>query len=128
MSTEWKVVNTSYFMYFAVLASDDSRPDDSGRDGSRAAAEGLYAGECSSGCARRRGAIQSFAGVFISILGFGFLGGISGVMMGTEQLNMIIHNTIYVPGPFPRHRSRRHDADVHGADVLPHSRCCSSGR
>ena len=31
---------------------------------------------------------------------FGFLGGISGVMMGTEQLNMIIHNTIYVPGHF----------------------------
>jgi cytochrome c oxidase subunit 1 len=38
--------------------------------------------------------------VFISIIGFGFLGGISGVMMGTEQLNMIIHNTIYVPGHF----------------------------
>ena len=29
-----------------------------------------------------------------------FLGGISGVMMGTEQLNMLIHNTIYVPGHF----------------------------
>jgi cytochrome c oxidase subunit 1 len=42
----------------------------------------------------------SFSGVFISIIGFGFLGGISGVMMGTEQLNMIIHNTIYVPGHF----------------------------
>ncbi|HNS27902.1 MAG TPA: cbb3-type cytochrome c oxidase subunit I, partial [Steroidobacteraceae bacterium] len=42
----------------------------------------------------------TFSGVFISIIGFGFLGGISGVMMGTEQLNMIIHNTIYVPGHF----------------------------
>jgi cytochrome c oxidase subunit 1 len=31
---------------------------------------------------------------------FGFLGGISGVMMGTEQLNLIIHNTLYVPGHF----------------------------
>ena len=41
-----------------------------------------------------------FSGVFISIIGFGFLGGISGVMMGTEQLNMLIHNTIYVPGHF----------------------------
>ena len=38
--------------------------------------------------------------MFISMIGFGFLGGISGVMMGTEQLNMIIHNTIYVPGHF----------------------------
>jgi cytochrome c oxidase subunit 1 len=42
----------------------------------------------------------TFSGVFISIIGFGFLGGISGVMMGTEQLNMIIHNTVYVPGHF----------------------------
>ncbi|HPA91026.1 MAG TPA: cbb3-type cytochrome c oxidase subunit I, partial [Quisquiliibacterium sp.] len=41
-----------------------------------------------------------FSGMFISLMGFGFLGGISGVMMGTEQLNMIIHNTIYVPGHF----------------------------
>jgi cytochrome c oxidase subunit 1 len=41
-----------------------------------------------------------FSGMFISLIGFGFLGGISGVMMGTEQLNMIIHNTIYVPGHF----------------------------
>ena len=38
--------------------------------------------------------------MFISLIGFGFLGGISGVMMGTEQLNMLIHNTIYVPGHF----------------------------
>jgi cytochrome c oxidase subunit 1 len=38
--------------------------------------------------------------MFIALIGFGFLGGISGVMMGTEQLNMIIHNTIYVPGHF----------------------------
>ncbi len=28
------------------------------------------------------------------------MGGISGVMMGTEQLNLIIHNTTYVPGHF----------------------------
>ena len=41
-----------------------------------------------------------FSGMFMSLLGFGFLGGISGVIMGTEQLNLIIHNTIYVPGHF----------------------------
>ena len=50
-----------------------------------------------------QGAIKGnpvFSAMFISIIGFGFLGGISGVMMGTEQLNLIIHNTIYVPGHF----------------------------
>jgi cytochrome c oxidase subunit 1 len=31
---------------------------------------------------------------------FGFLGGISGVMLGTEQINLTLHNTIYVPGHF----------------------------
>ncbi|MDH5648749.1 MAG: cbb3-type cytochrome c oxidase subunit I, partial [Gammaproteobacteria bacterium] len=36
----------------------------------------------------------------LSLIIFGFLGGISGVMMGTEQLNLIIHNTVYVPGHF----------------------------
>jgi cytochrome c oxidase subunit 1 len=41
-----------------------------------------------------------FSGMFISLIGFGFIGGISGVVMGTEQINIIIHNTIYVPGHF----------------------------
>ena len=42
----------------------------------------------------------TFSGMFISLVGFGFIGGISGVVMGTEQINIIIHNTIYVPGHF----------------------------
>ena len=99
MSTEWKVVNTSYFMYFAVLAS---------------MIHGLTIPGAIEVAQRKKGYNKglfewlrkapwgnpAFSGVFISIIGFGFLGGISGVMMGTEQLNMIIHNTIYVPGHF----------------------------
>jgi hypothetical protein len=38
--------------------------------------------------------------MFLSLLMFGILGGISGVVMGTEQINIIIHNTMYVPGHF----------------------------
>ncbi|MDH4134891.1 MAG: cbb3-type cytochrome c oxidase subunit I, partial [Gammaproteobacteria bacterium] len=41
-----------------------------------------------------------FSGMFLSLIIFGVLGGISGVVMGTEQINIIIHNTIYVPGHF----------------------------
>ncbi len=99
LSTAWKVVNTSYFMYFAVLAS---------------MIHGLTIPGAMEVAQRQKGFTKglfewlrkapwsnpTFAGVFISIIGFGFLGGISGVMMGTEQLNMIIHNTIYVPGHF----------------------------
>ncbi len=99
LSTGWKVLNTSYFMYFAVLAS---------------MIHGLTIPGAMEVAQRQKGFTKglfewlrkapwsnpTFSGVFIAIIGFGFLGGISGVMMGTEQLNMIIHNTIYVPGHF----------------------------
>jgi cytochrome c oxidase subunit 1 len=99
MSTGWKVVNTSYFMYFAVLAS---------------MIHGLTIPGAIEVAQRKKGYTNGlfewlrkapwgnpvFSAMFISLIGFGFLGGISGVMMGTEQLNMIIHNTIYVPGHF----------------------------
>ena len=38
--------------------------------------------------------------MFLSLIFFGFIGGISGVVLGTEQLNVLMHNTIYVPGHF----------------------------
>ncbi|MFN0315170.1 MAG: cbb3-type cytochrome c oxidase subunit I [Burkholderiales bacterium] len=99
LSSDWKIVNASYFMYFAVLAS---------------MIHGLTVPGSMEVAQRRKGFTKGlyewlrkapwgnpvFSGVFISIIGFGFLGGISGVMMGTEQLNMLIHNTIYVPGHF----------------------------
>ncbi len=99
LSTEWKVFNTSYAMYLAVLAS---------------MIHGLTVPGAIEVAQRQKGFTKGlfewirkapwsnpvFSGMFISLLGFGFLGGISGVMMGTEQLNMLIHNTIYVPGHF----------------------------
>lgn len=99
LSVEWKVFNTSYAMYLAVLAS---------------MIHGLTVPGAIEVAQREKGYTKGlfewirkapwgnpvFSGMFISLLGFGFLGGISGVMMGTEQLNMLIHNTIYVPGHF----------------------------
>ncbi|NOZ52900.1 MAG: cytochrome C oxidase subunit I [Gammaproteobacteria bacterium] len=41
-----------------------------------------------------------FSGLFLSLVIFGFLGGITGVTMSNQQINMIIHNTMYVPGHF----------------------------
>ena len=99
LSSEWKVVNTSYFMYLAVLAS---------------MIHGLTVPGAIEVAQRQKGFTKGlfewlrkapwgnpvFSGMFMSLIGFGFLGGISGVMMGTEQLNILIHNTIYVPGHF----------------------------
>jgi cytochrome c oxidase subunit 1 len=99
LSTAWKIVNTSYFMYFAVLASMLHGLTIPGAmevaQRTRGFTKGLF-----EWLRKAPWANPTFSGVFISLIGFGFLGGISGVMMGTEQLNLIIHNTIYVPGHF----------------------------
>ncbi|MFO1220750.1 MAG: cbb3-type cytochrome c oxidase subunit I [Burkholderiaceae bacterium] len=99
LSTGWKVVNTSYFMYFAVLASMIHGLTIPGAievaQRQKGYTKGLY-----EWLRKAPWGNPTFSGVFIAIIGFGFLGGISGVMMGTEQLNMIIHNTVYVPGHF----------------------------
>ena len=99
LSSEWKVFNTSYAMYLAVLAS---------------MIHGLTVPGSMEVAQRRKGLTKGmfewlrkapwgnpvFSGFFLSLVIFGFLGGITGVVMGTEQINLIIHNTIYVPAHF----------------------------
>jgi cytochrome c oxidase subunit 1 len=41
-----------------------------------------------------------FSGMALSVVIFGFLGGITGVTIGTEQINIIAHNTMRLPGHF----------------------------
>ncbi len=99
ISSEWKVFNTSYAMYLAVLAS---------------MIHGLTVPGSVEVAQRRKGLTKGmfewlrkapwgnpvFSGFFLSLVIFGFIGGITGVVMGTEQINLIIHNTIYVPAHF----------------------------
>jgi len=99
VSSEWKVFNTSYAMYLAVMAS---------------MIHGLTVPGSIEVAQRKKGFNKGlfewlrkapwgnpvFSGMFLSLIIFGFLGGISGVVMGVEQINLIIHNTIYVPGHF----------------------------
>ncbi|MDH5737834.1 MAG: cbb3-type cytochrome c oxidase subunit I, partial [Gammaproteobacteria bacterium] len=99
ISSEWKIFNTSYAMYLAVMAS---------------MIHGLTVPGSIEAAQRKRGFNKglfewlrkapwgnpTFSGMFLSLIIFGFLGGISGVMMGAEQLNLLVHNTIYVPGHF----------------------------
>jgi cytochrome c oxidase subunit 1 len=99
LSTEWKVFNTSYAMYLAVLASMVHGLTVPGSIEVAQRAKGYTKG-LFEWIRKAPWSNPSFSGMFLSLLVFGFLGGISGVMMGTEQLNMLIHNTIYVPGHF----------------------------
>ena len=100
VSASWKMWNTSYAMYGAVLASLIH---------AFAIPAGLEAGR------RKRGLggdswfgwlktapwhDPGFSATAWSIILFGFLGGITGVLMGQMQLNTMRHNTLAVPGHF----------------------------
>ncbi|MDN4984061.1 cbb3-type cytochrome c oxidase subunit I [Bradyrhizobium sp. WYCCWR 13022] len=99
LDASWKIVNTSYMMYLAVMGS---------------MIHGLTVPGSIEAAQRRngfnRGVFEwlrkapwgnpAFSGMFLSLIFFGFIGGISGVVLGTEQLNVLMHNTIYVPGHF----------------------------
>ena len=84
MGPAWKIVNTSYFMYMAVLASMVHGFTD-----------GLF------GWLRRAPwGDPGFSSLVFSVVVFGFVGGITGVTIGTEQINIIVHNTLRSPGHF----------------------------
>jgi cytochrome c oxidase subunit 1 len=99
MGSAWKIANTSYFMYMAVLASMIH---------GFTVPAGMELGM------RLRGFTQGmfewlrkapwgdpgFSSLIFSVVVFGFVGGITGVTIGTEQINIIVHNTLRVPGHF----------------------------
>ncbi len=98
-SFAWKTFNTSYIMYLAVLGSlihAFSIP---------AAVEVAQ---------RRKGFTNGlfgwlrkapwkepgFSALVVSMMIFGWIGGVTGVTIGTEQINMTAHNTMRLPGHF----------------------------
>ncbi len=99
VSSVWKIFNTSYGMYLAVLASMIHGLTVPGSIEVAQRMKGLNKG-LFQWLQKAPWGNPVWSSTFISIIGFGFLGGISGVVMGVEQINLIIHNTIYVPGHF----------------------------
>ena len=99
LSSTWKIFNTSYAMYLAVLASMIHGLTVPGSIEVAQRAKGFSKGMF-EWLRKAPWGNPVFSGMFLSLIGFGFIGGISGVVMGTEQINIIIHNTIYVPGHF----------------------------
>ena len=99
MGPVWKVWNTSYAMYLAVLASMVH---------GFTVPAGIEVGQRLRGYTR--GTFEwlkkapwsdpGFSGAALSVVIFGFLGGTTGVTIGTEQINIIAHNTLRVPGHF----------------------------
>lgn len=99
VSATWRVWNTSYAAYGAVVASMIH---------AFAIPAGLEVGRRQKG--KGRGLFTwltsaswkdpGFSATFLSFLLFGFLGGITGVVLGQMQINMTWHNTLAVPGHF----------------------------
>jgi len=98
-SPAWKIWNTSYAAYAAVLASMihaytvpasmEVKLREDGYD------RGLFEWLRKAPWSR-----PEFSFLIWSIIGFGFVGGITGVIMGTEQLNIRAHNTWAITGHF----------------------------
>ncbi len=99
MGPSWKVWNTSYFMYLAVLATM--------LHGFTVPA-GVELGQRLRGVGRglfgwlkkAPWSDPGFSSLALSVVVFGFIGGITGVTFGTEQINIIAHNTLRIPGHF----------------------------
>ncbi len=99
VSSTWKVWNTSYAMYLAVVASMIH----------------AYTVPAAIELAQRRKGYNkslfewlrkapwgnpAVAGMALSVFVFGFLGGLTGPILGTEQVNIIAHNTYRITGHF----------------------------
>jgi cytochrome c oxidase subunit 1 len=95
----WKATNTSYAMYLAVLGSlihAFSIP------------AAIEVAQRRKGFTR--GAFEwlrkapwhepGFGALVTSMVLFGWVGGVTGVVIGTEQINMLAHNTLRSPGHF----------------------------
>ncbi|CAG0941560.1 cytochrome c oxidase subunit I [Gammaproteobacteria bacterium] len=99
VGSEWKIFNTSYAMYLAVLGSMIHAMTVPGTIEAAQRRLGFNKGMF-EWLRKAPWGNPAFSGVFLSLVMFGFLGGISGVVLGTEQINLIMHNTLYVPGHF----------------------------
>ncbi|MFN7138397.1 MAG: cbb3-type cytochrome c oxidase subunit I [Limisphaerales bacterium] len=95
----WKIWNTSYAMYLAVLASMihgftvPASVEVAMRN--KGYTSGLF-----SWLTNAPWKNPGFSAFFLSLVIFGFIGGITGVTLGTQQINIIAHNTLRIPGHF----------------------------
>jgi cytochrome c oxidase subunit 1 len=99
LSAAHKSWNTGYFMHLAVLASMihafsvPAAVEVAQRK--KGYTKGLF-----EWLKKAPWGNPGFSSLALSLVCFGFLGGISGVVYGTEQLNIIAHNTLRIPGHF----------------------------
>ncbi len=99
LGTSHRIMNTSYFLYLAVLASlihafsIPAAIEVAQRE--RGFGKGMF-----QWLIKAPWREPGFSSLVLSVVYFGFIAGVTGVLMGTMQLNMLIHNTLFVVGHF----------------------------
>ena len=99
LSPAWKIWNTSYGMYLAVLASMIHGMTVPASVEVAQRKKGLTKG-LFEWLAKAPWGSPGFAALALSLVLFGFIGGITGVTFGAEQINIISHNTLRITGHF----------------------------
>jgi len=99
VSAGWKIWNTSYAMYLAVLASMIHGFTVPASVEVAMRVKGFTRGVF-GWLAAAPWSNPGFSGFFLSLIIFGFGGGITGVVLGTQQINIMAHNTLRIPGHF----------------------------
>lgn len=98
LGTANRIVNTSYFMYLAVVGSlihAYSIPASVEVAQRKKGITGLF-----GWLVRAPWKEPGFAALAVGLIVFGFIGGVSGVIQGNHQINLIAHNTLRIPGHF----------------------------
>lgn len=95
----WKIWNTSYAMYLAVLASLLHGFTVPGGIEMALRIKGFNNGKF-EWLIKAPWSDPGFSGLFLSLIIFGFIGGVTGVTLGAEQINIIAHNTLRITGHF----------------------------
>ena len=99
LGTSHRIMNTSYMLYLAVLASLIHAFSIPGAmevaQRERGFGRGLF-----TWLKKLPWREPGVSALVLSVVYFGFIAGTTGVLMGTMQLNMLIHNTLFVVGHF----------------------------
>ena len=95
----YKVANTSYAMYLAVLGSLIHAFSIPAAIEVAMRVKGYTRGTF-EWLRKAPWNEPGFSGMVISMFIFGWIGGVTGVTIGTEQVNMTAHNTMRLPGHF----------------------------
>lgn len=99
LSVGWKWINTGYLVHLAVLGSMIHAFAVPGSIEVAQRARG-YGSGLWEWLARGPWGNPAFSSLILSVALFGVLGGITGVIAGTEQLNLKWHNTMAITGHF----------------------------